>query len=100
MREYGGRIRQVSGDALSAGAVLGTAFPETGGDSMRRSGGAHGPTGSAGLYLQSSSNAGVDRLDHSPPVSSPPPVGKRCAVSFERAEQIHFHRLHCGCEAG
>ena len=54
------------------------------GEVMRRSGGAHCPTGSAGPYLPSSSDVGVDRLDRRPPVSlcrPPRPPARLAGVS-------------------
>jgi hypothetical protein len=52
--------------------------------------GAHCPTGSAGLYLQSSSDAGVDRLDRSPSVSvCRPPCTPARLARVSRSGRAH-----------
>jgi hypothetical protein len=56
-------------------------FRLTGGEVMRRPGGAHGSTGSVGLYRQSSPDVGVHRLDSSPSVSVCQPPRAPAGVS-------------------
>ena len=77
----------VSGDALPAGAVLGAPFPATGGEVMRRSGGAHRSTCGAGFYFQGSPDVRGSRLDRFPsvPVCRPPrPPARLAGVSRSR----------------
>ena len=84
-----GRSRQVSGDALPAGTVLGAPFPTTGGEFIRRSGSAHCSTSGAGLHLQGSSDARVNRLDRLPSLSAQ--SGRGASPSFLTTQQSYFH---------